>query len=65
MWLRIETLIIDAHLEAQYNARAAVPEHLDIQADWQRRSENHFTIVEELAREGVLLERALTLLEQP
>ena len=30
---------IDAHLEAQYNARAAVPEHLEIQADWQRRSE--------------------------
>ena len=32
-------MTIDAHLEAQYNARAAVPEHLDIQADWQRRSE--------------------------
>jgi arylformamidase len=30
---------IDAHLEAQYNARAAVPEHVEIQADWQRRSE--------------------------
>jgi arylformamidase len=33
------TMTIDANLEAQYNARAAVPEHLDIQADWQRRSE--------------------------
>jgi arylformamidase len=32
-------LNIDANLEAQYNARAAVPEHVDIQADWQRRSE--------------------------
>ncbi len=32
-------MIIDAHLEAQYNARAAVPEHVEIQADWQRRSE--------------------------
>ena len=31
--------MIDAHLEAQYNARAAVPEHVEIQADWQRRSE--------------------------
>ena len=32
-------MIIDAHLEAQYNARAAVPEHVEIQADWRRRSE--------------------------
>ena len=32
-------MTIDAHLEAQYNARAAVPEHVEIQADWQRRSE--------------------------
>ncbi len=32
-------MTIDAHLEAQYNARAAVPEHPEIQADWQRRSE--------------------------
>ena len=32
-------MTIDAHLEAQYNARAAVPEHVDIQADWRRRSE--------------------------
>ncbi len=32
-------MTIDAHLDAQYNARAAVPEHVDIQADWQRRSE--------------------------
>ena len=30
---------IDAHLESQYNARAAVPEHPAIQADWLRRSE--------------------------
>jgi len=37
--LRIEPLTIDVHLEAQYNARAAVPEHVEIQADWQRRSE--------------------------
>lgn len=29
----------DPDLDAQYNARAAVPEHVDIQADWQRRSE--------------------------
>jgi arylformamidase len=32
-------MTIDAHLETQYNARAAVPEHVDIQADWKRRSE--------------------------
>ncbi len=32
-------MTIDANLETQYNARAAVPEHVDIQADWQRRSE--------------------------
>lgn len=32
-------MTIDAHLEAQYNARAAVPEHVDILADWRRRSE--------------------------
>ena len=32
-------MTIDAHLESQYNARAAVPEHVDILADWQRRSE--------------------------
>jgi len=32
-------MTIDADLESQYNARAAVPEHVDIQADWQRRSE--------------------------
>jgi arylformamidase len=31
---------IDADLESQYNARAAVPEHVEIQADWQRRSEH-------------------------
>jgi arylformamidase len=30
---------IDDHFESEYNARAAVPEHVDIQADWQRRSE--------------------------
>lgn len=30
---------IDPELERQYNARAAVPEHVDIQADWRRRSE--------------------------
>ena len=30
---------IDRELERQYNARAAVPEHVDILADWQRRSE--------------------------
>lgn len=30
---------IDRHLETQYNARAAVPEHVQIQADWKRRSE--------------------------
>ncbi len=30
---------IDPHLETQYNARAAVPEHVHIQADWKRRSE--------------------------
>ena len=30
---------IDGNLETQYNARAAVPEHVEIQADWQRRSE--------------------------
>ena len=30
---------IDTHLETQYNARAAVPEHVEIQADWKRRSE--------------------------
>lgn len=30
---------IDSHLETQYNARAAVPEHVQIQADWKRRSE--------------------------
>jgi arylformamidase len=35
----MEPLIIDAHLEAQYDARAAVPEHVEIQADWRRRSE--------------------------
>lgn len=33
------TTSIDANLENQYNARAAVPEHVDIQADWLRRSE--------------------------
>ena len=32
-------MTIDAQLETQYNARAAVPEHVDIQADWKRRSE--------------------------
>lgn len=32
-------MTIDPELEAQYNARAAVPELPDIQADWQRRSE--------------------------
>lgn len=32
-------MAIDANLESQYNARAAVPEHVEIQADWQRRSE--------------------------
>ena len=32
-------MTIDANLESQYNARAAVPEHVEIQADWQRRSE--------------------------
>ena len=32
-------MAIDADLESQYNARAAVPEHVAIQADWQRRSE--------------------------
>jgi arylformamidase len=32
-------MAIDAHLERQYNARAAVPEHVAIQADWLRRSE--------------------------
>lgn len=32
-------MTIDTHLETQYNARAAVPEHVDIQADWRRRSE--------------------------
>ncbi len=32
-------MTIDANLEAQYNARAAVPGHVEIQADWQRRSE--------------------------
>lgn len=32
-------MAIDANLESQYNARAAVPEHVDIQADWLRRSE--------------------------
>ena len=31
---------IDADLEIQYNARAAVPEHVEIQAGWKRRSEN-------------------------
>ena len=30
---------IDASLEAEYNARAAVPEHPEIQADWLRRGE--------------------------
>lgn len=30
---------IDVNLEAEYNARAAVPEHPEIQADWLRRSE--------------------------
>lgn len=30
---------IDADLEVQYNARAAVPEHAEIQAGWRRRSE--------------------------
>jgi len=29
---------IDPELEHQYNARAAVPEHVDIHNDWQRRS---------------------------
>ena len=32
-------MTIDPELEAQYNARAAVPEHVQIQADWKRRSE--------------------------
>jgi arylformamidase len=32
-------MTIDPHLESQYNARAAVPEHVEIQADWKRRSE--------------------------
>ena len=32
-------MTIDANLESQYNARAADPEHVEIQADWQRRSE--------------------------
>ena len=32
-------MTIDPDLDAQYNARAAVPEHVDIQVDWQRRSE--------------------------
>ena len=30
---------IDPELETQYNARAAVPEHVDILEDWKRRSE--------------------------
>jgi arylformamidase len=30
---------IDTDLESQYNARAAVPGHAEIQADWLRRSE--------------------------
>lgn len=32
-------MTIDANLESQYNARAAVPEHPAIQADWLCRSE--------------------------
>lgn len=32
-------MTIDAHLESEYNARAAVPEHVDILAGWQRRGE--------------------------
>lgn len=32
-------MTIDAHFESEYNARAAVPEHVDILAGWQRRSE--------------------------
>lgn len=32
-------MTIDPELEAHYNARAAVPDHPAIQADWQRRSE--------------------------
>ncbi len=32
-------MTIDTNLETQYNARAAFPEHVEIQADWQRRSE--------------------------
>jgi len=32
-------MTIDVNLESQYNARAAVPEHVAIQADWQHRSE--------------------------
>ena len=32
-------MTIDTHMESQYNARAAVPEHVDILAGWQRRSE--------------------------
>lgn len=33
-------MTIDADLEVQYNARAALPEHVEIQADWRRRSES-------------------------
>lgn len=32
-------MTIDPELESQYNARAAVPEHVAIQAEWKRRSE--------------------------
>lgn len=32
-------MTIDPELESHYNARAAVPEHVHIQADWKRRSE--------------------------
>ena len=31
-------MTVDAHLESEYNARAAVPEHVDILAGWDRRS---------------------------
>ncbi|NIM26951.1 MAG: alpha/beta hydrolase fold domain-containing protein [Gammaproteobacteria bacterium] len=32
-------MTIDPELETQYNARAAVPEHVDIQTGWRHRSE--------------------------
>ena len=32
-------MTIDDHFESEYNARAAVPEHVDILAGWQRRGE--------------------------